>query len=79
MAHPPDASVIDIHDEGELGEKLGASKGEPGHGGASGSVIRHGSRGHYDPDPPRHVNILDQLVAALCDVGLEGKPQDARK
>ena len=34
---------------------------------------------HYDPEPPGYANILDQLVAALCDTGLEGNPQCPRK
>ena len=74
MGSTPDASVIDIQDEGKQGEKQKAPKGEPGHGGAGGSACGCGSKGHYDPDPPRHVNILNQLVAALHDAGLEGNP-----
>ena len=30
--------------------------------------------GEYGPEPPRRPNILDQLVAALCDASLEGNP-----
>ena len=43
-------------------------RGEPG------SACRHSGTREYDPEPPRPANILNQLVAALCDAGLEGTP-----
>ena len=79
MAYTPDASVIDAQDEGKQREKQKAPEGEPGRRGTGGSACRHSSKGHYDPDLPRHVNILGQLVAALHDTGLDGNPQHSRK
>ena len=49
----------------------------------SGCGGRHGSSGThrcsgtgtYDPDAPGPVNILDQLVAALCNAALDADPR----
>ena len=41
-----------------------------GPGGASG----WGSSREYDPEHPRQADIVNQLVAALHDAGLEGNP-----
>ena len=79
MAYASDASVIDTQDEAEQGEKQKAPKGEPGCGATGSNACRLSSKGHYGLELPRHVNILDQLVAALCNTGLDGDPQCSRK
>ena len=44
-----------------------------------GSVCVHSGTREYDLEPPGPANILDQLVATLCDAGLEGNPQHSQK
>ena len=48
-----------------------------GCGGRGGLGVARGcsSTREYEPDPPRPSNVLEQLVAALCDADLEGNPQ----
>ena len=48
-------------------------RGHSGQGGPGGARGCSSTR-EYDPDPPRPPNILNQLVAALRDAGLEGNP-----
>ena len=47
-----------------------------GCGGMDGPGGAHGCSGirEYDPDPPRPPNVLNQLVAALYDAGLQANP-----
>ena len=60
--------------------------GPPYHMGSHGRRVQPGSTcicsgmREYDPETPGPpANILDQLVAALCDAGLEGNPQHSQK
>ena len=43
--------------------------------GGPGGAHRHGGAREYNPEATRQPNILNQLVAALCDTGLEGNPR----
>ena len=40
----------------------------------TGGTHGHGSLREYAPDPPGPPNILNQLVAALCDASLQANP-----
>ena len=78
----PDGTLQREGDHGGAGNSQGDGHGRPpfhvkGHGtmGGPGGAHRHGSIREYDLDPPRPPNILDQLVATLCDASLEGTPQ----
>ena len=80
LAHPPDTSVMDLHNDNASEEKNREdSKGEPSHGSASGSARRGDGIKYYDPEPHGCAHILEQLVAALHEAGLEGDPQCSRK
>ena len=37
--------------------------------GGPGGACRCSSTGEYELDPPRSANVLEQLVAALCEAG----------
>ena len=47
--------------------------------GGPGGACRYGSIREYGPDPPGPPNILNQLVAAVCEAGLEGDPRCHRR
>ena len=77
----PDGTPQREGDHGGVGNSQGNGYGGPpfhvrGHGAMGGPGDAHGCGGvrEYDLDPPRPPNILDQLVAALCDASLEGNP-----
>ena len=48
---------------------------ERGHGRMGGLGCGCGGLRDYDPDPPGPPNILNQLVATLCDASLQANPQ----
>ena len=77
----PDGTLQREGDRGGAGNGQGSGCGRPpfhvrgcGAMGAPGGACRCSGVREYDLDPPRPPNILDQLVAALCDAGLEGNP-----
>ena len=70
---------MDLNDDGKRGERGMTPEGESRSGSASSSAHRCDSTEHYDPDTHRCAPILDHLVAALCEAGLEGDPQCSRK
>ena len=47
--------------------------------GVPGGARQHGSIRGYDLEPPIQPNILDQLVAAQCDAGLQANPTHQRR
>ena len=48
--------------------------GSRGGRGTPGSTHGRSGTREYDLEPPGPANIVDQLVAALCDTSLEGNP-----
>ena len=78
----PDGTLQREGDCGGAGNGQGSGHGRPPFHvrshcamGGPGGACRHGGIREYDPAPLGPPNIFDQLVADLCDVGLEGNPQ----
>ena len=61
--------------EGKDGGDCGMSSPLCGGRGASVGMCRCGGIGGYAPDPPGPYNVIDQLVVALHDAGLNTNPK----
>ena len=88
--YTPDGTLLEVLGKGEEGEEQedpkdpaqgeedgassGHSSGCSGRHGSSGAC-RCGGIGTYDPGAPGPHNILDQLVTALHDAGLDANPK----
>ena len=75
--YAPDGTLLEVLGKDEEEERLknpeDHDRNGSGHGGRHGLSSTHGCSGigTYEPDAPSPLNILDQLVAALHDAGLD--------